>query len=90
MIVVREWQQISADSPAQWSGRVGDHGSIHIRHRWGILTARVSETSSDSWDNGQIVFEEEVGERMGGYLTDEEMLAALAPVCDFLPQEHKS
>lgn len=69
---------------------MGDHGSIHIRHRWGILTARVSETSCDPWDNGQIVFDEEVGERMGGYLPTEEMQAALAPVCHFLPQEQKA
>ncbi len=90
MIVVCELRQNLTDSPAQWQGRVGEHGSVHIRHRWGILTARVSETSSDPWDNGQIVFDGEVGERMGGYLTTEEMQAALAPVCHFLPQEQKA
>ncbi len=30
MIVVRELQQISTHTPAQWRGRVGEHGSIHI------------------------------------------------------------
>lgn len=53
MIVVRELRQLTADTPAQWQGRVGDHGSIHIRYRWSVLTARVSETSSDPWENGR-------------------------------------
>jgi hypothetical protein len=90
MIVVRELRQISADSPAQWRGRVGDHGSIHIRYRWGVLTARVSENSSDLYENSQIVFDQDVAERMSGYLTTAEMQAALAPVCHFVPEESKS
>jgi hypothetical protein len=90
MTVVRELRQISVDSPAQWRGRVGEQGSIQIRYRWGVLTARVSETSSDPWENGRIVFDQEVGERMSGYLTTAEMQAALAPICHFLPEESKS
>ncbi len=35
MIVVRELCQISTATPARWRGRVGEHGSIHIRYRWG-------------------------------------------------------
>jgi hypothetical protein len=89
MIVVRELRKISSDSPAQWRGRVGELGSIHIRYRWGVLTARVPETSSDPWENSRMVFDQEVGERMSGYLTGE-MQAALAPVCHFLPEEPPS
>lgn len=90
MIVVRDLRQVRADTPSQWKGRVGEQGSIHIQYRWGLLTARLSETSSDPWENSRIVFDQEVGERMSGYLTTEEMQAALAPVCHFLPKEPQS
>jgi hypothetical protein len=89
MIVVRELRQITFDTPAQWGGRVADHGSIHIRYRWGVLTARVSETS-DPWENSRVVFDHEVGNRMSGYLTTAEMQDALASVCHFLPEEPQS
>jgi hypothetical protein len=88
MIVVRNLRQIPGGGAlSQWQGRVGEHGSISIRYRWGLLTARISETSNDLREDSQILFEEEVGEKMGSYLTTEEMQAALAPVCHFLPEE---
>ena len=83
MIVVRELRKISSACPAQWPGCVGDHGWIHIRYRWGVLTARVSETGFNPGENSRIIFDQEVGERMGGYLTTEEMQTALALVCHF-------
>ena len=86
MIVVRQLRQMTTDTPAQWQGRVGERGSIYIRYRWGVLTARVSETSSDPWEDSQIIFDQEVGERLSGYLTTAEMQAALAAVCHFLPE----
>lgn len=51
MVVMRELRKISADTSVQWKGRVGDHGSIHICYRWGMLTVRVSETSADAFEN---------------------------------------
>jgi len=90
MIVARELRQITVDTPSQWKGRVGKHGSIYIRYRWGVLTARLSEASSDPWENSRIIFDQEVGERMSGYLTTEKMQAALALVCKFLPEEPQS
>jgi hypothetical protein len=44
---------------------------------------------SDPFENGTIVFDQEVGERMSGYLTTEEMQTAFAPVCHFLPEEEQ-
>jgi hypothetical protein len=89
MIVVRELHQISTDTPAQWKGRIGQHGSIHIRYRWGVLTAASRKPVPNPFENGTIVFDQEVGERMSGYLTTEEMQTALAPVCHFLPEEEQ-
>jgi hypothetical protein len=86
MIEVRELRQITTDCPSQWRGRAGEHGSIYIRYRWGVLTARVSQTSTDPFENGTVVFDEEIGERMSGYLTTEEMQTALGLVCHFLQE----
>lgn len=36
---------------------------------------------------GQIVFDQEVGERRSSYLTTEEMQTTLASVCHFLPED---
>jgi hypothetical protein len=52
-----------------------------------VLTARVSQTSSDPFADGQVVFDQEVGARLGSYLTSEGMQAALASLCHFLPEE---
>jgi hypothetical protein len=60
MIVVREFRQITSDTPAQWRGRVADHGSMHIRYSWSVLIVRVSETSSDPWENSRVIFDHEL------------------------------
>jgi hypothetical protein len=53
MIVVRELRH------------VGEQGSIYIRYRC-CVTVRVSETSSDPYENSRMVFARQVGARMSG------------------------
>ena len=88
MIQVRDLRQLPGGGAlSQWQGRIGEHGSISIRYRWGLLTARVYETAPEVWQEGQLVFEQEVGEKMGIYLSTDEMQATLASVCHFVENE---
>ncbi len=74
-------------APSQWEGEVGEHGSIYIRYRHGILRAHVSMTTVDALGDGKIIFEDDVGtkigDRLGGYLETADMQKFLAHLCRF-------
>ena len=72
----------------------GTRGILADAHFYGLIdfetaVAQLRRTSDPS-DDGQIVFEEEVGERMSSCLATKEMQTAVAIVCHFLPEGQKS
>jgi hypothetical protein len=73
--------------PAQWEGRVNDHGSIYIRYRWGRLTVRISLTDANAVGVETCFFEDDIGcrtgDRLGGYMETDEMRKSLEGVCHF-------
>jgi hypothetical protein len=70
--------------PSQWEGRIGDHGSIYIRYRWGNLTVRTSETDGNAAAASSCFLEDDIGrrsgDRLGGYMETDEMRRALGSV----------
>jgi hypothetical protein len=73
--------------PSQWEGRIGDHGSIYIRYRWGVLTVRISMTDGNAVAVDSCFYEDDLGrrtgDRLGGYMDTDEMWQALEGVCHF-------
>lgn len=85
-VTVRNLRRTCPACPSQWEGDVGDHGSIYIRYRWGSLSARLSPTDRDAV-SAPTIYETDLGEitgdRLGGYMTTEEMQQHLAGICVF-------
>jgi hypothetical protein len=79
---VYELRRTCIACPSQWDGRVGEQGSIYIRYRGGIMRVHVSLTTKDAYNDGEIVFHEDVGcqidDRGGGYLETPRMQELLA------------
>lgn len=84
---VYELRRTCIAAPSQWEGEVGEHGSIYIRYRHGTLRAHVSMTTADALGDGEVIFEDDVGtkigDRLGGYLETAEMQKFLAHLCCF-------
>jgi len=74
-------------APSQWEGRAGEHGSICIRYRWGTLRARLTLTDDTGSTSETCIYEEDIGsktgDRLGGYMTTDEMQKILAGLCRF-------
>jgi len=77
----------SVASPSQWEGRVGNHGSIYIRYRWGRLTVRLATAAGDVSAPDTCIYDEDIGagtvDRLGGFLETDQMQAMLHAVCHF-------
>lgn len=58
-------------SPASWTGRTSDGGSIYIRFRWGTLSLRYSTelTDEDYVPKENEIYNEQMGDDLDGYLS---------------------
>ena len=88
MIVVRDLRLISRAAPTLWHGRVGEHGSIASRYRWGGLLVRFSGETDDPYKDGEVIYDGPIGadpgERTGDSCYGEaEMRTALENLCVF-------
>jgi hypothetical protein len=84
-IEVYDLRRTCLAAPSPWEGRIGEHGSIYIRYRWGKLRARVSMTTPEAVSQGESIFDDDSGSRTGdrldGFMETEEMQRRL--VCRF-------
>jgi hypothetical protein len=87
LIDVYNLRQTCDAYPSQWEGQIGEAGSIYIRYRWGILSARISRTASDAARRDEIIFDKDIGretgDQLGGMLETQEMQEILRGVCRF-------
>jgi hypothetical protein len=83
IIEVYDLRHTCIASPSQWEGRVGDHGSVYIRYRWGTLNVRLSLDEGHASTTGACVYCEQVGEKLAGYMETEEMQLHVAGMFHF-------
>lgn len=62
--------------PSQWDAMTDDGHSVYIRYRWGRLSVKVCPDVGEREYTGDwtTVYNEQIGDHLDGYLSDEDML----------------
>jgi hypothetical protein len=72
--------------PSQWEGGTQDNRQIYIRYRYGRLTVSVGDVGDDdefAAVRGEVIFSDDIGDDLDGYLSDDEMRERLRGVVEF-------
>lgn len=74
-------KQTCKSSPSQWVVKLKDGRMMDIRYRWGVLSMRISESSTnDIFDvvvSGKQIFKKQIGDSLDGYMKTKDMLSYL-------------
>ncbi len=68
--------------PSQWEANLDDGRMLYIRYRWGHLTVNISPSpTKDVMDavDGPSLFSESIGDDYDGFLSEDELMAAVMP-----------
>lgn len=72
--------------PSQWVGELVDGTPVYVRYRWGYLTVTLNPWA----DGAEEIYCEGIGNGLDGFITEEDMLKAVAGVLDSAEYESKS
>jgi len=82
---IRRITQTGHGCPTAWRGYLEDERSFSIRYRHGTLTARISEKYSS--DGGEVVYQADHGDSMGGVIDYDDMVRKVRIALDFSDAE---
>jgi hypothetical protein len=80
---VSKLTQTCKASPSQWEGLTDDGQFIYVRYRWGCLSISNGKTMDEAVENGNNLFEKQLGNKRDGRLEYDKLREATAGIINW-------